>query len=488
MPLTPYIPSLSMHSAEAMVNSPDTPSNLLPRPRVYLEPLQPIRDIRATGFDAIIQMTDNVMRMVLSRGLGSRRTVDSPIPTNLDQLLIEAVSDRVAAERIEAPVIAWPLRPEQVEVDLEPTGLRASMSLSGVHVSQGLAPKASVRFSVTLAVTAAETAASHAARVHFSSFRSAPPPFRDQIPAGSEPLTAELEIATMLVVVSGPVRTYVDTNRFRIDAVLDFSSADVNSDSNSQWDSPILELVQPLIRGWGQAALIPTISLFGDPPSIPVPEATRFDVTVVGLPSNRLGTLLAFCIETAAGTSAPDPERVGAFTGGRNFAFFTTDPVIRGIVLSRWHSLPHRRLEWIVPITIQRDDTYKQGSARVRYEVGEARWAAMSYGTEHISDNIMVYADFSSQTLSARFEGRDITSELGELATPHESRELFRIFADNSPVGQVVEALDEWLVSIGRYVIAPLLRPVSSSWDLSGDYETHVSTPNSAMVTRGDLT
>lgn len=487
MPQRPFLPSLSAHMAEAIANSSSIQLSDSQLNFITPEPIQPLREIRGSGYDAIVQVTDELMLDALKHSLPNSRAVDAPIPLDLEPALINEVTDRVAAERVEAEVIAYPIRPERVVVDLRPSGLRAELSLSGIEVSHDIDPTILIRCRVELSVLATETTASYEARVDRSSFDRAPPPFRGRIPAGSDPVSTLVSLDSVQLTIEAPVATQVDVDRFQLDALFDFSAAELREAASSPWGPTALDLAAPLIRAWGQSEIAPSIRMFGNPTPASVPDISRFDVTVVGMPSNRLGTLLSFCLEVGPGTSAPQPDLVGAFTGGGNFAFYATSPVIRATVLSRWRSLPRRDMEWTVPMAIERDGVRREASARVRFEIGEAHWAGLSYGSEYMSDNILLRADFTSQALSARLNGEDITAELGDLATPQLRRELFRLFPDHSPVQQTVESVDDWLLSVGRHVLPPLHRPVELPWRLRGDFHTQVSTPLSAMLTRGVL-
>jgi hypothetical protein len=481
--------TLPAQIAEAIAKSPVLAKPPIRFGVVLPEPIQPLREIRAAGFDAIVQMTDELMSIALNRSVpAALRRIDSAIPEGIDSTLEDEISDRVAAKHIEAEVISYPIGlSRRVTVELQASALLAQLSLSGVSVSHGIDPIASIRISVTLSVVTEETEASYASRVDSQSFRRAPPPFRDRLPVGSDPVTTEIELARLIIVISGPVSARVDEARFAIDTSLDFTTADVSMVGSSAWGPTVLNLLSPQIRGWGHREIAPQIRLFGDPPFSPIPEATRFDVTIAGAPSNQLGSTLIFGIETAAGSAAPDVTQVGASTGSGNFAFFATEPIMVGTILSRWRSLPQRWVELTVPFVVMREGVRREGSMRIRYELGDALGASMSYGTEYMSDNVLVSTIFRSQAVSARLGGRDVSGELGDLTTPRETHEMFTMFMDHSPVHHSNEMMENWLLAAGRHLLPPLLRPVSSSWKLLGNYEAIISKPLSAMVTRGVL-
>ncbi len=464
-----------------------------------VEPVLKLRELVATGYDAIVQMTGTPMASALRRELGNRDREAKVSVTTLSAAGREIVNAMVASERAEAPIVALSRRAgEMIEVDLEPWHIVAWISVVGVRIESGIDPTCSVRIRARLQVIAGESAAGHAERVDQSSFLNLPPRLANRLPVDArryEHRPVDLEVFEFNV--NGPIVANIDRTRYRIDALMNFGDVEfVRSSPRTDFTEDASDICESLLRGWGAVRVAPTVQLFGDPPHLPVHGVDRFDLTLVGGNGNQSGdTVLSFCLETVGGTSAPDASRVGAFTGSRNTAAFATESIVTATVRSRWRSIPKRSVVRTVELhELDNDGNLEQrGTAQVHYAVGDsADSAVLALGpsgaseSERIPDHVHVRATFESRAESARLGSNDITTELGELADVRQSTESFLMFLDDLPVAQVDPDVDDWLLGIGRHVLQPLLRPFTHRWRLA-NYEAQVSAALSATLTRGNL-
>lgn len=186
-----------------------------------------LQQVQGAGYDALIQSSSRAMLLALRRDLeesrvSSQTTVSAAALTSEEETAVQTV---VAAIDRREPVIAWPPLPRQVRVEFAAESIRVRLRPLSVSVTSGVDPKVTVTCRAELRVLAHETPESHAARVDRESFRDASPPFRNQVPVDSGPVSEEVTVSSTTVRVSGPVHVDADAARFRADARVRFADA-----------------------------------------------------------------------------------------------------------------------------------------------------------------------------------------------------------------------------------------------------------------------
>ncbi|ANM29729.1 hypothetical protein ABI59_09295 [Acidobacteria bacterium Mor1] len=482
--------TLDRRYAEALIGpglpqlDPGVLESLLPAP------VQQLSEIRATGFDAVAQFSDQAITSVVVGALRDEglSTLDAPLPQGLDPALEDRIRDVVGAIRATAPVIAWPIRPGDVPITFEADDLRIRARVRGTEVTQESSPSLLVRLTAAVVVRAIETAQSFAARVDLESFRSAPPPFRGRIPVDAVPETTEVHLGDVGVTVIAPIQVDSDEVRLRVEASMDTGRATTRADRDAPLDRMVAEHLGAQISRSGRLQVAPEIAPFGSSPSLPLAGISRLAATAVGVRSNRAaGTVLSIGMEMTGGTSLADPAAMRAFTGWGTAAFFSTEPVIRASLESRWARAAGRRATFSAPFNVARPGGGAQrGAGRVSYEIGGFESAWLDYGSDSEGDTVLVRAGFRSRVDSAVIDGEDVSSELGDLAEWREESQVYRLFPDRWPVREQLPEIDAWLLDLGKSVIPTLLRPFTYRY-ISGDYHTEVSAALGAMATRGVL-
>lgn len=438
------------------------------------------------GYDAMVQLSEAAMLAGLRRDLVGRALVSERDADALRAEERDAAVVAVAAEHVEAPVIAWPIAPRQVRVELELHSVAVRLSLAAVRVTSGATPQATLTLSARVVATARETAASYASRVDRASFNRAPEPFRGRVPAGADPIEHEVLLGTGQVQAVAPLALAVDPGEYWAEARFPSAEATVTVSGGTSAFTTLLQTEsEAMVAEWGRVAIGARAEFFGGV-STPPPGITRFEARAIGTTvAGR--SWLTLCFIMTPGDTAPSTTAIEPFTDGRTAAVFMTETVVTATVLVRWATIPRRAVELRVPLRlVGNDGDVVQGVARVRYSVGPASSASFRYGSDAIPDNVGIEAVIESRALSAELDGEDITSELGELASPRSEAQLFRAFSETSGVEQRLPELAAWLSGIGRHVMAPALRPLAAPWRLER-FTASISTPLSSLICQGDI-
>lgn len=483
-----YAHGLSSHVVKPLLASAFL--RMSPRTRWPVpEPVQPLRRIGSARYDAIAQFGDRLLLDACARAISPGRgririPVDEGVPP-ADRARIDAIA---ASVEIDGEVIQWPIAPGRIPVEVRADALRLHVSPVSFSVTEGADARARIGLVATAVLETIETDESHARRVDVRSFRNAPPPFRGRVPAGSGPIRHDVELGVIETTVDCGIETLVDDLRFTAQPHAVFERAALHHTRDEVGIEFLVEALSAMIHGWARQPVSPSLRLFGGDLRSDVGAFSMFDVDTIGIPSNQGGTALALCVRLSDSGLPPEWSRVRPFMATGNFAFYATAAVMRAASRHAWNTFSARRYETSMAMhVLQSDGSRLDAECRVEYVLDRAATVELSYGNEDVADNIALTADVARRAVSACYDGRDITDQLGELASTSVRRELFRLLPDRSPVSQPIEAVDAWLRQIGRHVLLPLIRPVGEPWRIDGDYETQVSAPISAMVTRGEL-
>jgi hypothetical protein len=459
------------------------------------EPVPPMRDIQAAGFDAIIQFRGDLLQQALWRDMRL-------LPVQIDysdarNSIIEAEIDRILnAEPVYGEYVAWPPGPPRVLVDLEVSNYKVRFSTPKIQLEPGSPVRATVQWPITVDITAIETLASFNSRVDEASFADAPPPFRETLPKGLEPISVTRNLARGRVTSSKQIELEVEPTRYRVDAVFDYSDVDLTPLPGSDIFDELAEVflretIQDIFGSMGRVAIAPTI-LLGGPlrPDETLNGITRFAAIPVATGSNDGShQVLSICIETGPGGRATDINRVRPFTGEQNYAYFVSEHIVAATILNWWNRASSRMktLTDTISIRIPRDDgTVDYGHAEMRYELKTLDAAVFDVGTETLPDSIVLSGTVESQVLRAWFRDREVTSDIGDLREPHTEPFLLHVYLFDAPFDSGDEEVDRFLNSLVRYIIRPTLNP-TDSWILQYDSTGSVKAPLSAVLTRGKL-